>query len=170
MTKDTAIRKKSIITIKNEDTNCLATSIVPAFANLKPENWSKTQLQDGFNKSRKLQKNQALKLHENANVKINEYGNDLNDLNKCANYMNIEINIIDSEQFNEIIYPANKECEAKIYLYKTRNRFDVVKSMTAFYSVLYYCHDCKKKLIKKRYTKMLIKMFILFLLHKRKKM
>ena len=26
----------------------------------------------------------------------------------------------------------------------TRNHFDVIKSMTAFYNVAYYCHECKK--------------------------
>ena len=67
-----------------------------------------------FNKSRKLQKDQALKLHEDANVEINDYGNNLDDANKFANFMNIEINIIDSEQFKEIIYISNKGKEDKI--------------------------------------------------------
>ena len=115
LSKDSATRKKFIITIKNNDTTCLARSIVTAYANLKPECWTKTQVQDGFNKSRKLQKDQALKLHKDTDVEINDYGNDLNDVNNFANYLNIEINIIDSEQFNEIIYTANKGCEDKIY-------------------------------------------------------
>ena len=51
---------------------------------------------------------------------------------------------IDSEQFNEIIYTANNGKADKIYLYKTRNHFDVIKSMTAFLDVAYYCHSCKK--------------------------
>ena len=134
--------------IKNNDTICLARAIVTAFANLKPECWTKTQVQDGFNKSRKLQKDQALKFHEDTDIEINDYGNDLNDVNKFANYLKIEINIVDSEQFNEIIYTANKGCEDKIYLYKTRNHFDVIKSMTAFY-VSYYCHKCKKSYTKR---------------------
>ena len=45
-----------MITVKNDDTICLARSIVTAYANLKPEKWTKTQLQDEFNRSRKLQK------------------------------------------------------------------------------------------------------------------
>ena len=150
LSKDTATRKKCIITIKNNDTTCLARSIVTAYANLKPERWTKTQLQDGFNKSRKLQRDQAFKLHEDANVEINDYGNDLNDVNIFAKHLEIEINIIDCEQFNEIIYTANKGCDDKIYLYKYRNHFDVIKSMTAFYCVPYYCHECKKNLFKKR--------------------
>ena len=85
-----------------------------------------------------------MKLHESANVDINDYGNDLNDVNKFAKYRNIEINIIDSAQFNKITYTANKGSEDKIYLYKTRNHFDVIKSMTAFYNVDYYCNECKR--------------------------
>ena len=44
LTKDTISRTGCIITVKNDDTICLARSIVTAHANLKPERWSKTQL------------------------------------------------------------------------------------------------------------------------------
>ena len=118
-------------------------------ANLHPEKWTKTQLHDGFNKSRKLQKEQAMKLHEEAHVEINDYGNDLSDIEKFGKHLLIEINIINAEQFNSIIYTANKGSEDKIYLLKTRNHFDVVKSMTAFYDSPYYCHECKKAYTKR---------------------
>ena len=118
-------------------------------ANLHPEKWTKTQLHDGFNKSRKLQKEQAMKLHEEVHVEINDYGNDLSDIEKFAKHLRIEINIIDAEQFNGIIYTANKGSEDKIYLLKTRNHFDVIKSLTAFYDTPYYCHECKKAYTKR---------------------
>ena len=149
LTKDTISRKGCIITVKNDDTTCLARSIVTAMANLHPEKWTKTQLHDGFNKSRKLQKEQAMKLHEEANVEINDYGNDLSDIEKFAKHLDIEINIIDGEQFNSIVYTANKGSEDKIYLLKTRNHFDVIKSLTAFYDTPYYCHECKKAYTKR---------------------
>ena len=149
LTKDTISRKGCIITVKNDDTTCLARSIVTAVANLHPEKWTKTQLHDGFNKSRKLQKEQAMKLHEEAHVEINDYGNDLSDIEKFAKHLGIEINIIDAEQFNSIIYIANKGSEEKIYLLKTRNHFDVIKSLTAFYDTPYYCHECKKTYTKR---------------------
>ena len=133
LTKDTFSKKRSIVKVKNDDTTCLVRSIVMAMANLHPEKWTKTQLQDGFNKSRKLQKKQALKLHEEAQVEINDYGNDLSDIQTFAKHLGIEINIIDAEQFNNIIYTAHKGHEDKIYLLKTRNHFDVIKSLTAFY-------------------------------------
>ena len=149
LTKDTISRKGCIITVKNDDTTCLARSIVTAMANLHPEKWTKTQLHDGFNKSRKLQKEEAMKLHEEAHVEINDYGNDLSDIEKFAKHLGIEINIIDAEQFNNIVYTANKGSEDKIYLLKTRNHFDVIKSLTAFYDTPYYCHECKKAYTKR---------------------
>ena len=52
--EDTISRKNCIITIKNNDTICLARAVVTAYANLHPERWSKMQLKNGFNSSRKL--------------------------------------------------------------------------------------------------------------------
>ena len=149
LTKDTVSRKNCIITVKNDDTTCLARSIVTALANLHPEKWTKTQLKNGFNSSRKLQRDLAMGLHKESNVEINNYGNDLADVETFAKYLGIEINIIDAEQFNSIIYTANKGSEDKIYLLKTRNHFDVVKSMTAFYDSPYYCNECKKAYTKR---------------------
>ena len=116
LTKDTVSRKNCIITVKNDDTTCLARAIVSAYANLKHKRWSETQLKNGFNSSRKLQRVQAMKLHEEANVEINDYGNDLSDVETFAKHIEIEINIIDAEQFNSITYTANKGTKDKIYL------------------------------------------------------
>ena len=149
LTKDTISRKRAIVTIKNDDTTCLARSIVMAMANLHPEKWTKTQLQDGFNKSRKLQKKKALKLHEEAQVEINDYGNDLSDIETFAKHLGIEINIIDAEQFTSIIYKAKKGHKDKIYLLKRRNHFNIIKSLTAFYDTPYYCHECIKAYTKR---------------------
>ena len=98
LTKDTISRKNCIITIKNDDTICLSRSIVTALANLHPEKWTKAQIKNGFNASRKLQKDEAMKLHKEANVEINEYGNDLSDIETFSKHIGIEINIIDAEQ------------------------------------------------------------------------
>ena len=70
-------QKKSVITIKNDDTICLARAIVTAVANINKTQWTNSQLNDGFNRSRKLQKNKAEKLHEEACVEINEFGSTL---------------------------------------------------------------------------------------------
>ena len=149
LTKDTLSRKNCNITIKNDDTICLARTEVTAYANLHPERWSKTQLKNGFNSSRKLQRYQAVKLHEEVNVEINDYGNDLSDVETFAKHLGIEINIVDAEQFNSILYTVNKGSSDKIYLLKTKNHFDVIESLTAFYDSPYYCHECKKTYTKR---------------------
>ena len=111
--KDTISRKNCIITIKNDDTICLARAVVTAYANLHPERWSKTQLKNGFNSSRKLQRDQAMKLHKEANIEINDYGNDLSDIETFAKHLGIETNIIDAEQFNSIIHSENKGLQTR---------------------------------------------------------
>ena len=63
LTKDYVSKKNCIITIKNDDTICLARAVVTAYVNLHPEKLSKTQLKNGLNSSRKLQGDQAMKLH-----------------------------------------------------------------------------------------------------------
>ena len=149
LSNDTVSRKRALVMIKNNDITCLARSIVTAMANSHPEKWTKTQLQDGFNKSRNLQKKQALKLHEEAQVEINDYGNNLSDIETFAKHLGIEINIIDAEQFISIVYTPNKGTKDKIYLLKNRNHFDVIKSLTAFYDTPYYCHESKKAYTKR---------------------
>ena len=139
-------QKKSVITIKNDDSICLARAIVTAVANINKTQWTKTQLKDGFNKSRKLQKKMAEKLHEEAGVEINEFGSTLEDVKKFANHLQIQINIVDAEYFNELILTTEKADvnSQMIYLYKNKNHFDVITSMTGFLCKSYYCHSCKK--------------------------
>ena len=90
-----------------------------------------------------------MKLQKEANVGINKYGKDLSDIESIAKHLGIEINIIDAEQFNSIVYTVNKGSEDKIYLLKMRNHFDVIKFLTTFYDTPYYCHECKKAYTKR---------------------
>ena len=137
--------KRSIITIKNSDSICLARSIVTALANINKKKWTKSQLKNGFNDSRKLQEEEAKKLHYSADVPQNDHGSTLEDVNKFAEHLGIQNNIVDSERFNEIIHTTSNEHEnGMIYLYKSRNHFDIISSMPGLLSKDYYCHDCKK--------------------------
>ena len=99
--------KRCVISIKNDDTTCLARAIVTATANINKDMWSKNQLQNGFNGSRKLQKDEATKLHEEAGVEVNEFGSTIEDVEKFAKHLGVQINIIDGDQFNELIYTTN---------------------------------------------------------------
>ena len=84
ITKDNTGRKTCIITVKNTDTMCLARTIVTAHANLNKDQWTKSQINNGFIKSRLLQETEALKLHEDAGVPISDHGNTLKDINTFA--------------------------------------------------------------------------------------
>ena len=146
VTKDNLARKGSVICIKNTDTICQARAIVTAVANINKSKWTKSQLKNGFNKSRKLQRDEALKLHEEAGVEINDFGSTLENVNTFAKHLGIQIKIVDSDYFNEIIHTTDEESiEGKmIYLYKNGNHYDVITSMPGFLGKNYYCDTCKK--------------------------
>jgi hypothetical protein len=95
-----------------------------------------------------LQETEALKLHEEAGVNINEFGNTLEDVNKFAKHLGIQINIVDGDLFNEMIHTTDNEVESAesnmIYLCKNKNHFDVITSMPGLLCKAYYFHTCKK--------------------------
>ena len=138
--------KRSIICIKNNDTMCLARAIVTAQANINKSKWTKSQIKNGFNQSKKLQGDEARKLHEDAGVEINDHGNTLEDVNTFAKHLGIQINIVDIDYFNEIIHTTEEDAvDGKIiYLHKNKNHYDVITSMTGFLCKEHYCHTCKK--------------------------
>ena len=123
---------------------CLARAIVTAHANINKTKWTASQLKDGFNKSRVLQGTQASKLHEEAGVPVTDYGNTLEDVDTFAQHLGVQINIVNTEYFNEIIYTANTGANEIIYLNKDKNHYNVITSMPDFLGKDYYCHTCKK--------------------------
>ena len=144
ITKDNTDRKRCLITVKNTDTMCLARAIVTAHANLNKDKWTKSQINNGFNKSRLHQETEAIKLHEDAGVHISDHGNTLEDVNTFANHLGVQINVVDTDYFNEIVHTANPGSNNIIYLHKDKNHYNVITSMPAFLSKKYYCHTCKK--------------------------
>ena len=125
-TNNNSKSKTSIITIKNDDSTCLARAIVTAMANVNKDKWTKTQIQNDFNRSRKLQRDEALQLHEESGVKINDFGSTLEDVKTFANDLGIQINKVNADYFNEIIFTSDNYFEKIIYLYKNKNHFDVL--------------------------------------------
>ena len=76
---------------------------------------------------------------------ISDHGNTLEDINTFAKHLGVQINVFDTDYFNEIIHTANPEATNIIYLHKKKNNhYDVITSMPAFLSKKYYCHTCKK--------------------------
>ena len=84
-------------------------------ANINKDKFIKFQIKNGFNDSQKLQGVEALKLHKNAGVPVTDYGDTLEDVQTFAQHLGIQINIIDTDYFNEIIYTANNHSNEIIY-------------------------------------------------------
>ena len=146
VTKNNLKLKLSLISIKNTDNICLGRALVTDRANapLNKHKWTKSQIKNGFNASRNLQTEEARKLYVEANVQPNEFGSTLEDVDTFAQHLNVQINIIDGDRFNELIYTTTNNFDnGMVYLLKSNNHFDVIKSMPGFLSKAYYCHDCK---------------------------
>ena len=143
VTKHNIANKKSVITIKNNDTMCLSRAIVTAVANNNKEKYTKSQIKNGFNDSRTLPRTEALKLHEDAGVVITDYGNTLEDVDTFAKHLGVQINIVDADYFNEIIHTANPDADDMIYLYKNKNHYEVITLMPGFLGMCFYCHSVK---------------------------
>ena len=78
-------------------------------------------------------------------MEISDHGSTLEDVATFARHLGIQINVVDADYFNEIIYTTEQDSvDGKmIYLYKNKNYFDVITSMTGFLAKSYYCHTCK---------------------------
>lgn len=77
--------KRSVITIKNDDTLCAARAVVTAIASLHRELYTESQIKNGFNASRGLQLREAQDLHNRTGVPIRPNGNTFEDLMSTSN-------------------------------------------------------------------------------------
>ena len=145
-TKFNLTKKRTLIPIINSDSMCAARAVVTAMANLNPNNVrSKSQIKNGFNASRVLQKREALKLHEETGVPIDSNGTALDGLKIFAKHREVQINVIEGDNKNALIYTSDNKFKEgmRIYLFKSDDHYDVIKSMKGFLGRAYYCHECK---------------------------
>ncbi len=91
-----------------------------------------------------MQKDLAIRLLQICDISIPEpnTGLTLEDIKKIEQKLDTQINTVCAENLNSITH-AGSDKDIKIYLYKNKNHFDVINSMTAFFGRSYYCHDCK---------------------------
>ena len=136
--------KKSVVMIKNKDDLCLGRCLVVACAK-RNEHPQKKQICMG----RKIQTELTHQLYEDAGIE--KKGSDLSMIQTFEKYLDASITIIDSKQFNNVVYPDVKspEYEPKdfnIYLLKTGNHFDFINSnqIAGFFAKNNYCDKCKK--------------------------
>ena len=132
-------KKRSVITINNNDNLCLARGLAVAVA--RSENDPKYHHIRSSKGHIQLQR--ALDLHRAANVPLGLCG--LDEVKLFQKYLvDYEITILSGDHDNKIIYPPEPGDKQPIYLYYQNKHFDVITQMNKFLNSRYFCHNCRK--------------------------
>ena len=134
-------KKRSVITIQNNDDLCLARALVTAIAKIEKDPLYKRYIDP----KGRVQERKARELHELANVPLGPCG--IPEVEMFQNHLtNYEINIVSTDHDNSIIYPPKSTISKgkPIYLYLHGNHYDVITSMPGFLSKSYFCHKCRQ--------------------------
>ena len=135
-------KKKSIISINNNDNLCLARALVVAVA--KIENDPKY---DQIRKSnRNVQLQRALELHQAANVPLGPCGMDEVELFQKY-FTKYQIIVVSGDHNDSIIYPSKPpgtDEKQAINLYYHNKHFNVITSIPGFLNRSYFCNRCHK--------------------------
>ena len=136
--------KKSVLKINNDDDLCLGRCIVCELAD-RDNHPQKKQIRMG----RKIQTELTHKLYEENGIE--KCLATLEHIKQFEEALDISITIVDADQFNNIIYPDTKSPEyipkeTNVYLYKTKNHYDLItsKNIKGFFAKNNWCHKCKK--------------------------
>ena len=133
------LKKKSVITINNNDNLCLARALVVAVARIENDpKYNQIRASKGH-----IQLQRALDLHRAANVPLGLCG--LDEVKLFQKYLtDYEITIVSGDHDDSIIYPPEPGDKQPIYLYLHDKHFDVITKMPGFLCVCYFCHQCRK--------------------------
>ena len=127
-------KKRSVITIWNNDDLCLARALVVAIAKIEKDPGYK-HIRDP---ERKVQEKKARELHELAKVPLGPCG--LPEVELFQKYLTkYEINIVSTAHNSSIIYPPKPTTNnvTPLYLHLHENHYDVITSMPGFLSSLF---------------------------------
>ena len=136
-------KKKSIITINNNDNLCLARALAVSIARIEKDP-RYVQIKDSRGH---IQLQRALDLHQAANVPLGPCGMD--EVKLFQQYLiSYQIIVVSGDHNDSIIYPPkpppNPDDKKSIYLYFHANHFDVITSIPGFLNQSYFCHRCHK--------------------------
>ena len=134
-------KKRSIITIKNNDDLCLARALVVAIAQIEKD----PSYHILMNPDRRTQEKKARELHELAKVPLGPCG--LPEVELFQKYLTgYEINIVSTAHNNSIIYPPKPTSSnaTPTYLHLHMNHYDVITTLPGFLGSIYFCHKCRK--------------------------
>ena len=135
-------KKKSIITICNNDDFCLARALAVAIARIENDpKYSHIRKSENH-----IQLDRALALHQAANVPLGPCG--MNEVKLFQQHLtNYQIIIVSGDHNNTIIYPPKPpgtDEKPTISLYYHNKHFDVITKLPGFLSKAYFCHKCHK--------------------------
>ena len=140
--RDHLKNKKSVITIHNNDSLCLARALVVAVARLEND----PKFNQIKRSNRDVQLERALQLHQAANVPLGPCGMD--EVKLFQQYLtNYQIIVVSGDHNNSIIYPTkppDTDDKQSIFLYYHNNHFDVITKLPGFLNRCYFCHRCHK--------------------------
>ena len=131
--------KTSVININNDDNLCCARSIVTAKANEdKHPNWQ------CFRKGRKIQKEQALLLHHEANVPFGPCGyEELVKFTMAPSLYGYQLLLVDATRGYSVTSFGPPQ-EKQIVLLYDNQHYDVIRALPGFFGTSYFCARCLK--------------------------
>ena len=140
-------KKKSVITIVNDDDLCLARALVVAIAKHENEPNYKNLTKPGY----RIQEKRAKALHTAANVPLGPCG--IPEVAMFQKHLtSYEITILSGNHNNSIIYPPKPSTNRNvtpIYLYLNDGHYDVITKIAGFLNRSYFCHTCRRTYDKK---------------------
>lgn len=128
-----------MININNDDNLCCARSIVTAKANEdKHPNWQ------CFRKGRKIQKEQALLLHHEANVPFGPCGyEELVKFTMAPSLYGYQLLLVDATRGYSVTSFGPPQ-EKQIVLLYDNQHYDVIRALPGFFGTSYFCARCLK--------------------------
>ena len=135
-------KKKSIISINNNDDFCLARALAVGIAKIEKD----PKYNQIIDSRKHIQCERALDLHEAANVPLGPCG--IDEVKLFQQYLtNYQIIVVSGDHNDSIIYPPKPpgtDEKPAINLYYHNNHFDVITTIPGFLNRSHFCHRCHK--------------------------
>lgn len=143
------MNKKSLLKILNNDKLCCARAIVTAKAKIDNDPQWET-IRKGDKSRHTLQKVRAQQLMRDAGLENHQDTCGLLELQKLQNVLHgYQIKVYNKERYCAITFVGGIPCEKVIHLYHHDEHYDVIGSVSGFFSRSYYCEACDKPYRKK---------------------
>lgn len=144
--KNNIFRRRSCVQIKNDDTMCMARSIVVCLA--KIDEWTEYSYEYMRHADSVGQRTEAERLHREAGIDLKTVCGE-EELKRFENRLQIPIKVIDGSNFLNFLYPGNNmySSDKSIYLLKSidlhnNSHYDSVINVKQFLMKKMFCHFC----------------------------